>query len=206
MSSVQLILASSSPRRKKLLSQIGLSFRVIASRIEEIFPVHEKPAKAVQTIATQKAESVAEGKASSLIIAADTVVVLDGNVLGQPANQDEAKKMLSSLSNKSHNVYTGVAIIRTDKYAVIKDQLSFYERTKVTFATLDNREIDQYIQSGSPMDKAGAYGIQDDLGALFVSRIEGDYYNVVGLPLHKLYKNMKAIAPEIINHIYSQET
>ena len=206
MSSVQLILASSSPRRKKLLSQIGLSFRVIASRIEEIFPVHEKPAKAVQTIATQKAESVAEGKASSLIIAADTVVVLDGNVLGQPANQDEAKKMLSSLSNKSHNVYTGVAIIRTDKYAVIKDQLSFYERTKVTFATLDNREIDQYIQSGSPMDKAGAYGIQDDLGALFVSRIEGDYYNVVGLPLHKLYKNMKVVAPEIINHIYSQET
>ncbi len=205
MSSVQLILASSSPRRKKLLSQIGLSFRVIASQIEEIFPVHEKPGKAVQTIATQKAAFVAEGKANSLVIAADTIVVLDGIILGQPANQQEAKTMLSSLSSKTHDVYTGVAIIRTGKNAEIKVQHAFHERTKVTFATLDNREIDQYIQSGSPMDKAGAYGIQDDWGALFVSRIEGDYYNVVGLPLHKLYKNMKSIAPEIINHIYSKQ-
>jgi septum formation protein len=206
MSSLQLILASSSPRRKKLLSLIGWQFRIIPAKITEVFPADKSPEIAVQILARQKAESVAEGLADSVIIAADTVVMLGNQVLGQPADQKEAAEMLASLSGRTHEVFTGVCLVRVKNRSDFVNRLSFYERTKVTFGTLNNREINQYIKSGSPMDKAGSYGIQDDWGALFVSRIEGDYYNVVGLPLHKLYQNMKIIAPEIINQAYIEST
>jgi septum formation protein len=205
MNSLQLILASSSPRRKKLLTQIGWPFMVIPSKVKEIFP-DENPETAVQSLARQKAESVADGKTDSLVIAADTIVVLDGRVLGQPGSSDEAMEMLKSLSGRSHDVYTGVYLIRTDQEAMILNQLSFYEQTKVHFAALEKHEMKRYIDSGSPMDKAGAYGIQDDWGALFVSRIDGDYYNVVGLPLHKLYQQMKLIAPDFLKQAYTQAT
>jgi septum formation protein len=205
MNSLQLILASSSPRRKKLLTQIGWPFMVIPSKVKEIFP-DENPETAVQSLARQKAESVADGKTDSLVIAADTIVVLDGRVLGQPGSSEEAMEMLKSLSGLSHDVYTGVYLIRTDQEAMILNQLSFYEQTKVHFAALEKHEMKRYIDSGSPMDKAGAYGIQDDWGALFVSRIDGDYYNVVGLPLHKLYQQMKLIAPDFLKQAYTQAT
>jgi septum formation protein len=205
MNSLQLILASSSPRRKKLLTQIGWPFMVIPSKVKEIFP-DENPETAVQSLARQKAESVADGKTDSLVIAADTIVVLDGRVLGQPGSSEEAMEMLKSLSGRSHDVYTGVYLIRTDQEAMILNQLSFYEQTKVHFAALEKHEMKRYIDSGSPMDKAGAYGIQDDWGALFVSRIDGDYYNVVGLPLHKLYQQMKLIAPDFLKQAYTQAT
>lgn len=205
MKSLQLILASSSPRRKKLLTQIGWPFKVIPSEVKEIFP-DENPETAVQSLARQKAESVANGKTDSLVIAADTIVVLDGRVLGQPGSSEEAMEMLKSLSGRSHDVYTGVDLIRTDQEAMILNHLSFYEQTKVHFAALEKHEMKHYIDTGSPMDKAGAYGIQDDWGALFVSRIDGDYYNVVGLPLHKLYQKMKLIAPDFLNQAYTQAT
>ncbi len=201
---VHLILASNSPRRKKLLSQLGLSFEVIPSNIEENFDSDRDPAEIVETLAHQKALSVASERAHSLVIAADTLVVLNGSILGQPADESEARQMLRNLSGNTHDVFTGVALIRTGGDAKITKELCFHERTKVTFTTLTEREIDQYVRSGSPMDKAGAYGIQDDRGSLFISGIEGDYYNVVGFPLHKFYQNMKQIAPEIVNQAHMQ--
>lgn len=197
---LHLILASGSPRRKKLLSILGLSFEVIPSKIEEIIDPGKRPAKIVEDLAYQKGVSVASNHPDSLVIAADTIVVLNNKILGQPADKSEAIKMLQSLSGRTHEVYTGVALIKTDKFADIIRKVRFYERTKVTFASLSESEILEYVQSGSPMDKAGAYGIQDERGALYISGIEGDYYNVVGLPIHKFYQKMKLIAPEIFHN------
>lgn len=201
---VHLILASSSPRRKKLLSQLGLSFEVIPSKIEENFDSDRDPAEIVEILAYQKALSVAPGRSNSLVIAADTLVVLNGIILGQPADESEARQMLRNLSGNTHDVFTGVVLIRTGGDTKITKELCFHERTKVTFTTLTEREIEQYVHSGSPMDKAGAYGIQDDWGSLFISGIEGDFYNVVGFPLHKFYQKMKQIAPEIMNQAHKQ--
>jgi septum formation protein len=194
-----LILASGSPRRKKLLSMLGLSFKVIPSEIEEIIDPGKRPSKIVKDLAYQKGISVANNHPDSLVIAADTIVVLNNKVLGQPDDKSEAIRMLQSLSGRTHEVYTGVALIKTGKYAEVIREIRFYERTKVSFASLLESEILEYVKSGSPMDKAGAYGIQDERGALYISGIEGDYYNVVGLPIHKFYQKMKLIAPEIFH-------
>lgn len=196
---VHLILASGSPRRKKLLLQLGLTFEIIPSKIEEIIEPDSKPDEIVKNLAFQKAFSVAENRSDCLVIAADTIVVLDNKILGQPSDTSEAIEMLHSLSGKNHEVYTGVALLRCNERAKIINEVRFHERTKVSFATLTESEIMEYVRTGSPMDKAGAYGIQDDRGSLFISGIEGDFYNVVGFPLHKFYQKMKQIAPEIIN-------
>ncbi len=177
-----LVLASRSPRRKRLLEALGLRFTVQASGVEEEAPPGLTPAALVEHLAEIKAAPVAAAHPDALVLAADTVVTLDGLVLGQPADPDEARRMLGRLSGRTHTVCTGLTLA----HRASGRQTTAHEATRVTFAPLTEEEIDAYVATGAPMDKAGAYGIQDR-GALFVERIEGDYYNVVGLPLRRMY-------------------
>ena len=135
--------------------------------------------------------------ADSLIIGSDTLVVYENEIIEKPANESKAAEYLKRLSNSVHSVFTGVAFVKTDKNGDIIDEYTFNEQTKVTFSALSEQEIQAYIKSGNPLDKAGAYGIQDDLGALFVEKIEGDYYNVVGFPLNRFYREVKNFVPEL---------
>ncbi|MEX0894330.1 MAG: Maf family protein [Balneolaceae bacterium] len=195
-----LILASKSPRRKKLMQQLGLTFTVQNSHVKENDPTESDtdPVTFVQNLAAQKAERVAGRSSNAVIVAADTSVILKGQILGKPENALHAGHLLRQMSGQTHRVITGVCLLRTNGTSGVIDKVRFHEQTKVTFATLANEEIDAYVATGSPMDKAGAYGIQDDWGAVFVSRIEGDYYNVVGFPLHKFYQHIKEFAPELL--------
>lgn len=203
---MKIILASASPRRAALLKQIGLSFDVQPSDIDESFNSNDEPEKIVQKLAAQKAEHIASIYGESFIIAADTMVFLDGKNLGKPDDYKTAKKMLQSLSGNTHDVYTGVCLIRAGKHTKKQKRILFFERTKVTFATLTDQEIERYIRNEHPFDKAGSYGIQDDLGALFVKHLNGDYYNVVGFPLHAFYQNIKNHFPEILNQLFKQSS
>lgn len=191
----RIILASQSPRRKKLLEQIGLSFEVFPSNIDETSE-QQNPFLLVEELALLKAEHVSANFSESIIIGADTIVVFKNQILGKPANAKEASAMLNLLSGATHEVCTGVAIVKTDKKGQITHKHSFFEQTKVTFSVLEACDIEHYIQKGNPFDKAGSYGIQDDLGALFVEHILGDYYNVVGFPLNRFYREIKELAPE----------
>ncbi|MFP8489030.1 Maf family protein [Gracilimonas sp. Q87] len=193
---MQVILASQSPRRKKLLEQIGLKFQVLPSSISEETDQSD-PIQLVEDLAQKKALDVAELHSDSLVIGSDTIVVHNDQILGKPKIEQDAIEMLKNLSGSTHIVYTGVGFIRTDKNGMIIAQHVFYEQTKVTFSSLDESDILAYVNGGSPMDKAGAYGIQDDMGALFVEKIEGDYYNVVGFPLNRFYRELKQFSPDI---------
>ena len=174
---MKLILASQSPRRRDLLGQMGLEFTVVSPQIDEDAFTDPDPAALVRTLSREKALAVARAQAEdALVIAADTVVVLDGQALGKPRDQAEAEAMLAALSGRSHAVYTGVTVCRGDRAATEA------ECTEVTFRALTAEEIRRYMATGEPMDKAGAYGIQG-LGALLVEGIRGDYFNVVGLPV-----------------------
>jgi len=182
-----IILASASPRRKELLgvllSNFGLKFVVIPANIAEYIPQKMRNfGRFVIDLAYLKASEVAKSH-NGIIIGADTIVVLKGRVLGKPESKKDAIKMLKALSGKEHKVYTGLVII--DKS--IKFIYKTYEVTKVKFRKLSNSEIGFYVASGSPMDKAGAYGIQDDYGCTFVEKVSGDYFNVVGLPIAKTH-------------------
>jgi len=190
----KLILASRSPRRKKLLEQIGIPFSVHVSPVEEKIPKNAVPAECVCSLAMKKARAVAISYPDNVTLGADTIVVLNNHILGKPTSTREAVQMLHQLSGQTHTVYTGIALahVRKNRY------VSVHEATDVTFAPLTDEEISSYVASGSPMDKAGSYGIQDDRGALFISRIEGDYYNVVGLPLHRLYRVIKQDFPYLL--------
>jgi septum formation protein len=178
---MDIILASQSPRRKELLGQMGLrGFKVISPDVDEHVEGNPSPAQMVEELSLRKARAVAEHEdEDDLVIAADTVVALDGAVLGKPQDERDAFSMLSALSGNRHRVYTGVTVIQGDR-AVTQS-----EETIVTFRELEPDEISHYIATGEPMDKAGAYGIQG-LGALLVSGIEGDYFNVMGLPVYRL--------------------
>lgn len=191
-----IILASQSPRRKKLLEQIGLSFEVFPSNAEEISSQSD-PALLVEELALLKAEDISTKHPDCFIIGSDTVVVHQDQIIGKPKDKKEAFEILSSLSNSSHSVFTGVAFVKSDKSGRILNKITFHEQTKVTFSALEEADIKAYIETGNPMDKAGAYGIQDDLGALFVEGIEGDYYNVVGFPLNRFYRELKSFIPEM---------
>ncbi len=199
---MRIILASQSPRRKKLLELFGFSFEVSPSAIQETSSESD-PVKLVEDLAHQKAVDIALSCPNSLIIGADTIVLHNGNILGKPKNAVEASKMLNELSGTQHSVHTGVALIETNEHSHIKNSITFSEKTEVTFDVLNQNEIDHYIATGSPMDKAGSYGIQDDWGALFVKKLHGDYYNVVGLPLNRLYSKLKAHFPYVLTHIKS---
>ena len=178
---MDIILASGSPRRKQLLAQMGIeTFRVISSDADETVEPGLSPARIVETLSARKAEAVAgHAKPGELVIAADTIVALDGAVLGKPADGPEAFRMLSALSGRRHQVYTGVTLLRD------AERCTEHEVTTVTFRELTRDDITRYIATGEPMDKAGAYGIQG-YGALLVERIEGDYFNVMGLPVGRL--------------------
>jgi len=183
-------LASKSPRRKKLLKQIGLEFRTLTFDFEEKLIPYESPVIAVKRLAAEKMnEASSRVKSDAIIITADTIVMLDGTILGKPKSKTDAKRMLRMLSGRTHLVYTGFGVMNTSNNKL----LIRYEKTSVTFRNLMNNEINDYVETGSPLDKAGAYGIQDDFGAVFVSKINGCYYNVVGLPLANLYKSLEEV-------------
>ncbi|HRR10131.1 MAG TPA: Maf family protein [Rhodothermales bacterium] len=182
-----LLLASQSPRRKQLLQMLGWDFRVQPSDITEIVPENFPPPEVVMSLARQKVEDLIDQFPESLILAADTIVVLDEVILGKPKDPEEAFQMLKMLSGRSNTVFTGICLAQ----GISKRMVTAVEQSEVFFYPMSDIEIRRYVASGSPMDKAGAYGIQDDWGALFIERIEGDYYNVMGLPLHLLYKTLK---------------
>lgn len=171
----RLILASASPRRRQLLEQLGLSFEVIAADVDERVLKGELPHDYVRRIAQQKAARVAEKHKGALVLAADTSVVVDGEILGKPASPEEAHQMLTRLSNREHTVMSGVALDGTERVSLRVD-------TRVRFRNLSEEELRWYVASGEPLDKAGAYGIQG-LAGMFVLSIDGSYSNVVGLPL-----------------------
>ncbi len=193
---LKIVLASQSPRRKKLLSQLGLNFEVKPSTCEEII-TSSNPVEVVSSLSFQKAEEVAKHCANSLVIGSDTIVVLDGKILGKPENERNAIHMLKALSGREHSVYTGVALFTTNAEAEVVKSHTFVEETIVTFSELSIPEIESYVAGGSPMDKAGSYGIQDDWGSVFVEKIEGDFYNVVGFPLNRFYREIKEFEPQI---------
>lgn len=180
-----IILASQSPRRRQLLQQIGLKFSTVAANINEDIST-DYPQDMVQQIACSKARAVEKMGNKGIIIAADTVVVLEGRVMGKPVSREDAFNKLRSLSGKQHQVITGVCVLDTESNHI---ELAS-ELTNVYFRSLSDEEIVQYVSSGEPDDKAGAYGIQG-LGAVMVERIEGCYFNVVGLPLNLLCLMLK---------------
>ena len=182
----RLVLASRSPRRLGLLRQIGMDPEVIPCDVPEDFDPARTPAENARALALMKARAVARTLPDATVIGADTIVVIDTVMLGKPSNRAEAIRMLEMLSGRTHVVYTGIAVIDRPSDRWVAE----VEATRVTFRPMSRQEIEEYVDSGSPMDKAGAYGIQDDYGAVFVSRVEGCFYNVVGLPLSKLYSTL----------------
>ena len=179
-------LASKSPRRRKLLKQINLKFKVIDLHFREKMNNGEHPVFLVKRLSIEKLNAALLKIKMGIIITADTIVVIDNHILGKPKSKSDARRILKKLSGRTHFVYTGYSIFNTANGKMITD----FEKTAVTFRKLSDTEIDDYIATGSPMDKAGAYGIQDDFGAVFIERIDGCYYNVVGLPLANLYHSM----------------
>jgi septum formation protein len=173
-----LILASRSPRRKYLLEQAGLSFAVIPSRVEEDSVPPADPGAYVRTLAEMKARAVAADHPKSWVIGADTIVLIDGRILGKPVHRDDARKMIARLSGQTHQVYTGYCIRCEDRHRLIADVV----KTDVSFKPLTREEIEWYIHTGEPFDKAGAYAIQG-LGTFLVKSVNGSYTNVVGLPV-----------------------
>lgn len=175
-----IILASASPRRSQLLQQIGLDFKVIPADVDENITA-SSPQELVKFLADQKAQLVANRYPGEIVIAADTIVVIDGEVMGKPAEEMHARLMLHKLSGRRHQVVTGLAVHNIDR----DFHKTIVETTNVEFRPLSIEEIEAYIRTGEPFDKAGAYGIQER-GALLVAGIEGCYFNVVGLPLNRL--------------------
>ena len=188
-----IILASSSPRRADLLKTIGVSFELVPSNINERPHQDEAPADYIIRLARAKVIDAARKRDSGLVIGADTIVVLDGRILGKPRDEDDASRMLKLLSGRWHAVMTGVALYD----AATRREVADYDKTLVRFAQLSDKEIDWYINTGEPMDKAGAYAIQER-GAMFIEEIAGNYHNVVGLPLTLLYRLSKRMGYSFI--------
>jgi len=196
MENIKIILASASPRRRELLKQIGLEFQVLVSDVEEKVTT-DIPYLVVEQLSAQKAGAVArkletesaEGadkREPVLVIGADTIVACDGQILGKPHHKQEAVQMLQKLQGRSHQVYTGVTLIYGEKIQ------TFHETTEVEFYPMTNEEITAYVETADPLDKAGAYGIQG-FCARYIKGIAGDYNNVVGLPVGRLYQEMKRL-------------
>ena len=181
-----LILASQSPRRRELLTVAGFDFTVRSSEVAEVRAPGEPPLDYARRLAKEKAETVRQSP-DETVLGADTIVVVDDRVLEKPANAKEARGMLRTLSGRSHVVITGICLLHAS------DSIVDHELTRVHFVELDDREIESYVASGEPMDKAGAYAIQG-LASKFVDRIEGCYFNVMGLPLSLVYRHYKSIS------------
>lgn len=188
---MRILLASASPRRRELLEQIGLPFEVVVSHVEEVITETE-PGKVVEQLSAQKAEAVAESLGEpeeTLVIGADTVVAAENTILGKPKDAAHAAEMLRLLAGRTHAVYTGVTLILRGASGETARK-TFHERTDVSFYPMEETEIRQYVGTGDCMDKAGAYGIQG-FCARYISGINGDYNNVVGLPVGRLYQEIK---------------
>lgn len=190
----KIILASSSPRRKMLLEQLGLEFEVITSDIEEKVESGLSPEEVVKSLAYQKAKSVANGLTGDyLVIGSDTIVALDNEILGKPIDYNDAYRMLKNLSGKTHEVMTGVCIINTtDKTYLVDCDVSH-----VKFRNIEYEEIKAYVKSGEPLDKAGAYGIQG-LASVFIEKIEGSYTGIVGLPVFTVDKLLRHFGVNVL--------
>jgi septum formation protein len=186
-----LILASSSPRRKELLQFLQIPFQTIHANVDESIDQKLTVEEAVKDLAARKAEAVGAEHKGCCVIGSDTIVVVDGKILGKPADRSDAKKMLHMLSGRTHFVYTGVAIIQD------KNRTVFAEKTEVTFWELSEEEIESYLETGEPFDKAGSYGIQG-YGSLLVKSIAGDYFTVVGLPVSRLSRELKAFMGQML--------
>lgn len=199
----RLILASGSPRRKELLEQVGATFEILPAKGEEVI-TSSSPAQVVMELSAQKAEEVAGryqeelGKndaVSTVILGADTVVAYENNILGKPKDKEDAVKMLQMLSGNTHSVYTGVTLVLCKNGK--QEKQSFFAETKVTMYFVTEEQIRAYVETGEPMDKAGAYGIQGK-GAVLVEKIVGDYNNVVGLPVALVFQNLGKSGIEIL--------
>ena len=190
---MNMILASGSPRRKELLEMLGVkNMKIIPAKGEEKAPEGLEPGELVKCLASAKGrEVVALCPPEDVVIAADTIVWHEGRVYGKPHSRQQAVEMLRSLSGRTHQVYTGVSVIHEGR------ELLEYEMSRVSFRSLSEEEIQRYVDTGEPMDKAGAYGIQGG-AALFCEKIVGDYYNVMGLPVCRLGQVLRKIAPEIM--------
>ena len=203
----QIILASASPRRKALLEQIGMEFEICPAKGEEVI-TESRPDAVVSELSRQKAEEVAAGVLTYneqhpdlatpqdiLVIGADTVVAYGDEILGKPKDEADAKRMLTLLQGNTHSVYTGITLVFIDKSGRT-GEYCFFEKTDVTMYPMDEDEINRYIATGEPMDKAGSYGIQG-LCAIYIKQIEGDYNNVVGLPVARLYQELRRVGYDL---------
>jgi septum formation protein len=186
----KIVLASQSPRRAEILAAVGWEFEAIAANIDETRFAAEDAVSYVERLARSKAETIAKAFPDRLVIGADTVVVIDGEILGQPRDDDDARRMLRLLSGKWHDVLTGVALLRGGEPA---QDLADHATTRVLFAQMSTAEIDWYVSTGEPKGKAGAYGIQGS-AALFIKEIQGEYFNVVGLPVRLVFELSRRIA------------
>ena len=180
----RIILASKSPRRKELMQLLKLPFEIIVSDIDEQIDYNNDLVKEIEKLSYQKAQAVYKDHTDALVIGSDTIVKIGNDVLGKPHSIDEAKKMLRELSDNTHQVVTAVTIINNDKVE------TFSEVAEVTFYPLTEEEIEEYVNTNEPMDKAGSYAIQGD-GAKFIRHINGDFYTIVGLPVAELYHRLK---------------
>lgn len=178
---MRIILASQSPRRRELMEMLQIPYEAIVSEVEEIVPDDIAPGALVETLAQQKAQAVFLQHPDACVIGADTIVYIDGEIVGKPKDDLDAQRILKKLAGRAHDVYTGVAVL-TPKGAEVR-----HDVTHVTFAPMTPQEIDWYVGTGEPRDKAGAYGIQGP-GGVFVDRVEGNYFTVIGLPLPLLYR------------------
>jgi len=184
----KLVLASGSPRRAEILSAVGWPFETVAANVDESRLEAEAAVPYVKRLAQSKAESVARSLPSGLVLGADTVVVVDEQILGKPGDEADARRMLRLLSGRWHEVVTAVALLRAGENLLVVD----HEKTRVRFAEMSAAEIDWYVATGEPMDKAGAYAIQGS-AALFIEEIQGDYFNIVGLPVRLVHKLTRAL-------------
>lgn len=192
----KIILASQSPRRQELLNNIGVKFEIIKSDFcENISRIDEKPEDIAEQLAYGKAKNVSDKLEKGIVLGADTIVVLNGEIYGKPKDEKDAVRMLSNLSGKTHQVITGVALIDKENGKTVIE----HETTNVTFNKLTKEEIDAYIKSGDYIGKAGGYGIQNK-GSILISKIEGCYFNVVGLPINKVYRMLKELDEYVYEH------
>ena len=183
-----IILASKSPRRHELLSLMGVNFRIVLKEVDESFPEGLSPAEIAVFISEKKVHAFDESVTDEIVITADTIVVINGQILGKPENEEHAFEILSILSGNKHEVITAVSLLKSHRVT------SFYETSEVYLKTLTQEQIRYYISTGSPMDKSGAYGIQEWIGLIGIERINGSYTNVVGLPTHRLYEELLKLA------------
>ncbi len=179
------ILASNSPRRKEILTQAGFQFSVLPSDVDESFDAHLSPQKVPEMLAVRKAKSLLQNCANSLILAADTVVILDNEILNKPSDKQDAMQMLKKLSGKTHQVVTGIALASPQGIVTASDS------ALVHFRTLADWEINWYVRGGASLDKAGAYGVQDFIGMAGIEKLDGSFYTVMGLPIYHVYQMLQ---------------